>query len=159
MKRPRISTLIIIVQFILLLVCLIFLGRELIHNWFLKSRAKELAAEAGFAEATHNFLRGNFYHYEAKLFKFDADDSGTVPTDGTTEPAGKKDGQFQVRYLLVDQSFPKVHREIQQAFVDAYNKHMNQYFEHPEWFDKNGLRIPMHELQTHTNALIQSNEF
>ena len=150
MKRPRVSTLIIIVQFILLLVCLIFLGRELIDNWVLKLRARELATEAGFAVATRNFLRGNFCLYEFRLFKFDADDSGTVPTDGTTEPSGKMDGQFQVRYLLVDQSFPKVHREIQQAFIDGYNGHMHQYFEHPEWFDKNGQRIPMHELQQQT---------
>ena len=150
MRRPRISTLIITVQFLLLLVCLGFFGLTLWHNYFLKYRAKNFAAEAGFAEATHNFVRGNFWLYEIKLYKFDANGSGTVPTDSTTEPAGKMDGQFQVYYLLVDEQFPKVHQEIQRAFVNAYNQHMHHYFEHPEWFDKNGQRIPMHELQRQT---------
>jgi hypothetical protein len=150
MKMPRISTLIIISQFILLLVCLGFLGLTLWHNYFLKWRAKEFAAETGFAEATYNFLRGNFLLYELKLYKFGANDSGTVPTDGTIEPADKMDGQFQVYYFLVDQNFPKIHQEIQQSFVDAYNQHMRQYFEHPEWFDKNGQRIPLRELQKQT---------
>jgi hypothetical protein len=147
MRKLRISTLFIIGQFILLLVCVVFLGITLWHKYFLKIRAKEFAAEAGFADATHNFSRGKFYLYEVKLYKFDADDSGTVPTDGIIEPAGKTDGQFQIYYFLVNQNWPKVHQEIQQAFVDAYNQHMHQLFLHPEWFDKNGQRIPMHELQ------------
>jgi hypothetical protein len=95
MKTPRVSTLAILGQFVLLLVCLGFLVLTLWHNYFLKSEAKEFAAEAGFAEATHNFLRGNYPLYELKLYKFDANDSGTVPTDGTTEPADKMEVNFK----------------------------------------------------------------
>lgn len=148
MRMPRVSTLIIIGQFILLLACLVFLALALWHNYFLKVRAREFAAEAGFDMATRNFSRGNFCLYEIKLYKFDADDSGIVPTDGTTEASGRRDAQFQIYYFLVDQNWPKVHQEIQQAYVDAYNQHMRQFFEHPEWFDKNGQRIPMHGLPT-----------
>ena len=147
MKMPRVSTLIITGQFILLLISFGFLGLVLWHNYFLKLTAKDFATQAGFSEATYEFARGDFCLYEIKLYKFDADDSGSVPTDGTTEPAGKVDGRFQIYYFLVDQNWPKVHQEIQQAFVDAHNQHMHQFFEHPERFDKNGLPIPRHELQ------------
>jgi hypothetical protein len=151
MKKPRISFLIILGQFILLLICFGLFGFALANNWCLKEEAKKYAAEAGFAEATHNFLRGDYSLYELKLFKFGADDSGTVPTDGTTEFSGKIDGRFQVLYFLVSQNgFEYGHQEIQQSFVDAYNQHMRHYFEHPEWFDQNGQRIPMHELQKQT---------
>jgi hypothetical protein len=153
MRTPRVSILIIIGQFILLLACLGFLALALWHNYFLKVRAKEFAAEAGFAMATSNFSHGNFYLYEVKLYKFNADDSGIVPTDGTTEASGRRNGQFQIYYFLVDQDWPKMHQEIQQAYVDAYNQRMRQFFEHPEWFDKNGQRIPMHELQKQTTNL------
>jgi hypothetical protein len=142
MKVPRISALIIIGQFILLVICLGFLGLTLWHNYFLKMTAKDFAAQAGFAEATYEFARGDFCIYEVKLYKFDADDTGTVPTDGTTETSGKTDGQFQIYYFLVDQNWPKVHQEIQQAYVDAHNQHMRQFFEHPERFNKYGLPIP-----------------
>jgi len=145
-KRPRISILIILCQFLLLLVCLGFLGLTSWHNYFLKLRAEEFASETGYADATCDFSRTNFRLLEVKLFKFDADDSGTVPTDGTAEPSGKMDGQFQIDYFLVDQQWPRVHQEIQQKYVDAYNQHMHQFIEHPEWFDKNKQRIPMHEL-------------
>ena len=150
MRRPRVSTSIIIGQFILLLVCLGFLALTLWHNYFLKVRAEDFAAQAGSAMAINNFSRGNICLYEIKLFKFDANDSGTVPTDSTTEASGRMDGQFQIYSFLVDQNWPKVHQEIQQAFVDAYNQRMHHFFEHPEWFDKNGQRIPMHELQKQT---------
>ncbi len=148
----RISTIIILGQSVLLLVCLGFLAHLLMDNYVLKSEAKSYATTAGFARATHNFLRGNYCLYEVKLFKFgfNDNDSGIVPTDGETKPAGKTDGGFQVYYFLVDQGFPKVHQEIQQAFVDGYNEQMRRYFEHPEWFDKNGQRIPMNGLQKQT---------
>ena len=125
-------------QFFLLLICLGFLGLTLWHNYFLKMTAKEYAAEAGSADATFDFTHAHFWLYEIKLYKFDANDSGTVPTDGTTEPAGKTEGQFEIYYFLVDQSWPKVHQEIQNEFVEAHNRHMRQSFEHPERFDKNG---------------------
>jgi ABC-type nitrate/sulfonate/bicarbonate transport system substrate-binding protein len=92
--------------------------------------AKQYAVESGFSQATHNFVQGHIYLYETKLYKFGADDSGTVLTDGMLEPTGKTDGQFQVYYLFVNEDFPKVHREIQQAFVDAYNQQMRRHFEH-----------------------------
>jgi hypothetical protein len=150
MKKPRTSTVIIACQIMLFLICLGFLGFVLFDNYFLKMEAKRYAAMAGFDQATRNFLRGDYCLYEIKLFKVDAGYSGTVPTDGTTQPAGKMDGQFQVRYFLVDENMPKWHQKIQQAFVDGYNDHMRGYFEHPEWFDKNGQRIPLHELQKQT---------
>ncbi len=154
MKLPRVSTLIIVGQFILLLICLGLFGYSLMNNWCLKEEAKKYAIEAGFAEATHNYLRGDYCLYELKLFKFDADDSGTVPTDGTTESTGKTNGIFHIRNFLVSQKgFEYGHQEIQQAFVDAYNEHMHHYFDHPEWFDKNGQRIPLHDLKQNTNTL------
>jgi hypothetical protein len=132
--------------------CLGFLGYALIDNYFLKSEAKRYATTAGFDQATRNFLRGDYCLYEVKPFKFDFNDkdSGTVPTDGAIESADKMDGQFRIYYFLVDQGFPKGHQEIQQAFVDGHNQHMHQFFEHPEWFDKNGQRIPLRELQKQT---------
>lgn len=87
-----------------------------------------------------------------KIYSY-GDDTGPVPTDGMTEPAGKMDGQFPVRYYLVSKNSFKVYREIRQQFIDGYNVQMRSYFEHPEWFDKNGLRIPMYELHSHTNTL------
>lgn len=100
--------------------------------------AKEYAAQAGFADATFNFTHGHFCLYEIKPYKFEADDSGTVPIDGTTGPTGRTNGQFEMDYFWVDQNWPKVHQEIQRTFVEAHNQHMRQFFEHPERFDKNG---------------------
>jgi hypothetical protein len=73
------------------------------NSWCLKQEAKKYAIEAGFAEATHNYLRGVYCLYELKLFKFDSDDSGTVPTDGTTESTDKTNGIFHIRNFLVNQ--------------------------------------------------------
>jgi hypothetical protein len=155
MKMPRVSNLIIIGQFVLLLICLGCFGYALANNYCLKLEAKKYAEEAGFAEATHNFLRGDFCLYELKLYKFDfgPNESGTVPTDGTTESTDKMDGKFHVLYFLVSQhGFEYGHQEIQRAFVDGYNQHMRQYFEHPEWFNENGQRIPLHESKQQANT-------
>jgi len=152
MKTPRISTLIIAGQFILLLISLGFLGYALVNNYCLKSEAKRYAATAGLEQAIRNFSRDDYYLYEIKLLKFS--DEGPVPTDGDIEPTGKTDGQFRVYYFLVDQEgWEKGHQEIQQAYIDGYNQRMHLFFEHPEWFDKNGQRIPMHELHSKTNAV------
>jgi hypothetical protein len=149
MKMPRISNLIILGQFVLLLISLGFLGYALVNNYCLKSEAKRYATTAGLEQAMRNFSRGDYYLYETKLYKFS--DEGRVPTDGDIEPTGKTDGQFRIYYFLVGQEgWEKGHQEIQQAYVDAYNERMRLFFEHPEWFDKSGQRIPMHELQKQT---------
>jgi hypothetical protein len=151
MKIPRISTLLIIGQFLLILICLGLFGYALANNWCLKMEAEKYARDAGFAEATHNYLRGDYCLYELKLFKFGVD-SGAIPTDGTTESTDKMNGAFHVRNFMADQNgFEFGHQEIQQTFVDAYNEHMHHYFDHPEWFDKNGQRIPARELKQKTN--------
>lgn len=156
MKTPRISTLIIIGQSILLLICLGYLAVILVRNYCLKIEAKRYAASVGISDATRSFARGHIWLYEIKQYKFEADDSGKVPTDGDIEPSNKKDGEFQIYYFLVDESFPYGHLETQQAYVDAYNERMRLFFNHPEWFDKNGWRIPLHELKQ-TNNLSNSN--
>jgi hypothetical protein len=152
MKIPRAGTLIIAGQSVLLLACLGYLVLVLVQNYCLKTEAKRYAATVGFEQATRNFTRGHIWLLEVKQFKFRAEDSGTVPSDGGIEPAGKMDGQFEMYYYLVDEGFPKGHLEIQQAYVDAYNQHMRQFFDHPEWFDKNGQRISKHELKQQTNT-------
>ena len=152
MKRPRRSTLIIAGQFILLAVCLVFLGMLAWQNFFLRMLARNYIEEAGASEARFNYVRGHNWLYEMKVYKFDADDSGTVPDDGSVKPTGKTNGPFQVYSLLVNKDYPAVHQEFQHIFVDAYNRQMNLYYQHPEWFDKSGLRIPMHELQSNTNT-------
>ena len=161
MKTPRISRIIIVGQLILLLICLGYLSLILVRNYCLKLEAKRFAATAGFEEATRNYSQDHIWLYEIKQFRFGADDSGTVPTDGTSEPAGKSDGKFEIYYYLVSEEFEKGHLEIQQAYVDAYNQRMHQYFDHPDWFDKNGHRIPSNELkrQTNTNSQVRTNNF
>src|SRR6185437_14824090 len=152
MAKFRTSTIIIVSQFVLLLICLVFLGLVLVRNYCLKSEAKQFAATAGFEEATRNFSNGRIWLYEIKQFSFGGDDSGIVPTDGTSESAGKTDGKFKIYYYLVSNDFEKGHLEIQQAYVNAYNQHMHQFFDHPDWFDKNGHRIPLSQLKRQTNA-------
>lgn len=156
MKLPRIRTLIIACQFILLLVCLGYLAVVLFRNYCLKFEAKRYATIAGFEEARHNFVRGNIWLYEIKQYKTDTEGSGPVPTDGDVEPANKTEGQFKIYYFLISQDSEYGHLEIQQAYVDAYNQHMRQFFDHSEWFDKDGYRIPLHELKQRTNNLSTS---
>jgi len=129
----------------------------LVRNYCLKLEAKQFAASAGFEQATRNFVRGHIWLYEIKRFKFGADDSGTVPSNGDIKFSDKTEGRFQIFYYLVDEGFPKGHLEIQQAYVDGYNEHMHQFFDHPEWFDKNGHRIPLSDLKQQTNAMNVSN--
>ena len=150
---PRASTLVIVGQSVLLLVCCVYLAKLLIRNYCLAYEAKSYANSAGCAEARRNFLRGHSWLYEIKPFKFDADDSGPVPTDGDIKPADKMDGRFKVYYYLVNQSFPSGYWEVQQSYVDGYNRQMRLFFDHPEWFDQHGLRIPLHELKSQTNRL------
>jgi hypothetical protein len=157
MKAPRISTLIITGQLILLLICLGYLTVILIRNYCLKMEAKQYATTAGFEQATRNFARGHAWLYEIKLFKFDADDSGVVPTDGDIKPADKREGRFEIYYYLVDQNFPYGHTEIQQAYINGYNDHMRQFFDHPEWFDKDGHRVSVNKLNQQTNNSNTSN--
>ena len=99
-----------------------------------------------------NYLRHQYSIYEMKLYHF-GDDTGPIPYDGMTRPAGKMQNHFRVNYYLVDKDTPKFYRDIQQRFIDGYNSQMQAYFAHPEMFDENGLRVPMHELHSHTNAL------
>ena len=101
--------------------------------------------------ARQNFIRGNYFLFELKLFQY-RENSGRVPNEGEIIPAGKTDGQYQIYYYLVSADMPTVYLEIQQAYIDGYNEHMRLCGSHPEWFDKNGYRIPMHELNSNTNA-------
>ena len=157
MKAQRSPALIITIQSGLLLACLISIGVLLWHNYVLKLEAENYASEAGSEEARRSFLRGDLWLYEAKPYKFSTDDSGPVPTDGDIEPAGKMDGPFQVYYMLVNEDLPKVYREIQQAYIDAYNQHMHLCQAHPEWFKKDRLRIPVGQMKGQTNAAASSN--
>jgi hypothetical protein len=143
MRKIRASTLVIVGQLALLLACLVFLGITVWHNYFLKLTAKDFAAQAGFMAAARDFAHGRRELYEIQLYKFDIEkDSGTVPTDGTSQPTGRNDGPFQIRALLVNQRYPVVHQEIQKAYVDAYNQHMRQIYDKPQLYDSNGLRLP-----------------
>ena len=157
MKRPRISTLIIVGQSILLIICLGYLAVVLVRNYCLKLEAEKFAITSGIEEAGHNFSRGYFWLYEVKQYKFGPDDSGAVPTDGTSEPSGKADGKFEIRYYLVSKEFEWGHLEIQQTYVDAYNKRMHLLVSHPEWFDKDGHRIPSDQLKRQINTKNASN--
>jgi hypothetical protein len=152
MKMPHIRTLIIIGQSILLLVCLGYLTVVLVRNYCLKSEATRYAFTAGFEQARHSYVRGHFWLYEIKQYK-DPEGTGSVPTDGEIEFAHKTEGQFLIYYYLVSQDFEQGHLEIQKAYVDAYNEHMRQFVDHPEWFDKDGYPIGMHELKQRTNNL------
>jgi hypothetical protein len=155
MKITRISNLIILGQFVLLLIGLGFLGYALVNDYCLKSEAKRYATTAGLEQAIRNFSRGDYYLYETKFFKFS--DEGPVPTDGDIEPTGKTDGQFRIYYFLVGQEgWEKGHQEIQQAYIDGYNQRMHLFFEHPEWFDKNGFRISVLKSQANTNSPIST---
>jgi|SRR5215469_13587001 len=140
MRAPRTSTLVIIFQFILLLVCLWFLGFFVVMNYEVKMTAKEYASQAGRSNALRNFLRQRPSLYETKLYEW-GEDSGPIPTDGTTEPANKREWGLPVLYYMVSKDSPKAYREIRQAYVDSYNEQMREYFEHPEEFDVNGLRL------------------
>jgi hypothetical protein len=156
MKRPRTSTVVILIQSILVLACLVFIGLLLADNYFLKQEAKNLAATAGIGDAVRNYANGRFWLYETKLFSFGEKD-GRVPDDGSSEPSGKSEGKFEIRYYMISKEFEWGHIEIQQAFVDAYNERMHLFIEHPEWFDENGQRLPLRNQSQHTNAVSTSN--
>jgi hypothetical protein len=156
LKVPRVRTLIIVVQSILLLVGLGFLAIVLFCNWGLKMEAKRYAITAGLEDAQRCFQKGNIWLYQIKQFKVDSDGSGPVPTDGDIEPSGKMEGRVKVYYFLVDQGFEYGHLEIQQAYVSSFNEHMRQFVDHPEQFDTNGYRIPPNELKQRTNNLSTS---
>ena len=151
MKKPRVSTVVIVGQFLLLLTALGFLGYFILANWVSENEARDFAYQAGSAEAMRHYLRGQYSIYEMKLYQY-SQDTGPIPNDGTTEPADKTDGRFPVYYYLVAGDAPRVYRGIHQQFIDGYNSQMRAYFQHPEMFDNNGLRIPMRELHTRTNA-------
>jgi hypothetical protein len=51
MTKPKISTMIIAAQFIILAVAVVFLGHVLYENWFLKQTARLLASELGYERA------------------------------------------------------------------------------------------------------------
>lgn len=148
-KKPRFSTMIIVCQSVLLVAALIALGFFMYQNFISSIEAKKYAYESGCAEATRNYARGNYSIYEMKLYKV-ADDSGPIPDDGSTKPSGKMEGRIPIRYFLVDADTPKLYRDIEQQFIDGYNFQMHAYFESPELYDKNGFRIPMHELHDRT---------
>src|SRR5215469_13163089 len=114
MKAPRISTLVIILQFILLLVCLGFLGFFIVLNYGLKWEAEEYASQAGYSNALRNFLRQRPSIYETKLYEY-GEDSGPIPTEGTTEPANKREYGLPVFYYMVPKDSPKAYREVEQA--------------------------------------------
>jgi len=139
MKKPRISTAIIATQFGILAICATFCGWLLYQNWFLKQNAKLLASELGFQRARADFVRGHHWLYEIKLFK--VNNEGAVPTDDSAEPTGRHDGPYEIRAVLTADDYPAVCTEIRQILVDAYNQHMHQLYEKPEWFDANGFRL------------------
>jgi hypothetical protein len=140
MKAPRISRLIIVFQSILLLICLGFLGFFIVLSYGLKLEAEDYASQAGFDHALRNYLKQRPSIYETKLFEY-GEDSGPIPTDGTIEPAHKREYGLPVFYYMVSKDLPKAYKEIQQAYVDSYDKQMREYFEHPEEFDNSGLRL------------------
>jgi hypothetical protein len=98
-----------------------------------------------------SFQHGHIWRYEIEQFTADSDGSGPVPFDGDIEPAGKTDGQFQVYHYLVGRDFERGHLEISQTYVDAFNERMRLYISHPEWFDKDGNRIPLNKSTYQTN--------
>jgi hypothetical protein len=142
MKKSNAAIIIIVGQSLLFMFCIGLLGRALWQNHFLKDYATEYVKEAGFADARENFVRGHLWIYEVKLYTDNVEGSGPSRTDGTIEPTGRMEGKCEVWSFLVCEEFPGPHREIQQAFVDAYNQHMRDYIEHPEMFDQNGYRVP-----------------
>jgi hypothetical protein len=152
MKRPRISTLIIIVQFVLLLVSLGFLGFFILQGWVSQMVAKDYAYQAGYGEAMRNFLRHDYSVYEMKFYTY-GDDTGPIPNDGMTEPAGKMDEKLPVYYFLVNKSPWKFYAEIEQQYIDGYNRRMRAYFDHPELFDQYGLPVSRGESRSGTNTL------
>ena len=160
MRKPRVSFYVnppwLAQSILFVLACLVILGLLLAHNYFLKLEAKRFAITSGRSEADRNFSRGYLWSYEVKQYKFGPDDSGTVPTDGTSEPSGKSDGKLEIRYYLVSKEFEWGHLEIQQAYVDAYNERIHLLISHPEWFDKSGHRIPPTGLKPQTNTDSQS---
>jgi hypothetical protein len=157
MKMPRVSTLVIVSQSVLLLACFVFVGFLLFQSYVLKLEAKRYASIVGTGEANRNFSRGRIWFYEVKQFRFNADGSGTVPDDGSLEPSGRSEGKIEIYYYLVHGDLENGHLEIQQAYVDAYNERMHQFVDHPEWFDKEGHRIPASELKRQTNSVSASN--
>ncbi len=150
MKKPRISTVIITIQFVAIVLCLGFLGRALYQNWFLKHDAKMLSNELGFQRARADFVRGKRNLYEIKTFTYKTD--GTFIIDDTSAPTGRHDGPYEIRVLLTSDDYPSVHKEIRQVLVDAYNQHMHQLYEKPEWFDANGFRV-LHSSTNSKNGL------
>ena len=153
MKAPRVSTLIIAIQSIMILICLGFLTLVLVGNYCLKIEAKRYASALGFQQATRNFAEGRIWLFEIKKFNSDANESGINRTDGDIESTGKKEGRFEIYSYVVDESFPYGHMEIQQAFVAGYHTQMRQFFDHPNWFDKSGHRIPLNKVSQQTNNL------
>jgi hypothetical protein len=140
MKTPRGSTLVIVAQFFMLVLSLGFLGWTWYQNWFLEQDAKLQASEIGFNRARSDFMHKRHYLYEMKLFKVSAE--GAVPTDDTSEPTGRRDGPYEIQALLTDDDYPAFHKRIRQTLINAYNQHMHQMCENPEWFDTNGFRVP-----------------
>jgi hypothetical protein len=151
MKKNRIPFLIITCESVFLLICLGALTVAMWRNHFLKYYAKEFAADAGYAEAQRHYARKELWLYEATVYEQNYDGSGPMRNDGDIVPAGKTETGLQVYYYLIFKDFPGPHREIQQAFVDGYNRQMRFYAEHPEWYDQCGFRIPTRELKT-TNS-------
>jgi hypothetical protein len=141
----RIFTIFSIVVSVLILVVAVggfFLVRALIDNWMLKYDANAHAYAAGTARARSDFARGRRQILELYLFSTSGDDySGRVPDDGADEPAGRREGAYEVRRFMVNKSFPAVHREVQASYVEGYNKAMRAQRESPGWNDTNGVRV------------------
>ncbi len=144
MKRCRKSTVVIASQSLILAVSVAFLAWSRWENWFVKNEAMQLASQVGFERARSDFVRGRVKLLELQAFKLNPDSS--VPTEGAVVDTGRFDRTFRVWSLLMNEDFPipGAHREIQQTLVNAYNQHMHQLVEKPEWFDTNGFRAPAH---------------
>lgn len=116
-----------------------FLARALVDNWQLKQDAKEYAAQAGFDRAIRDSVRGKRQLLEVHLYDTASDDSGKSPDEGFDEPTGRREGVFEIRHFMVGKFYPVVHREVQAAYVEGYNRKMHNLHENPQWFDSNGL--------------------
>ena len=139
MKAPRISTWIIGAQSIAILFCLIFGSLEMYHNHLLKITGTTFAQQLGFYRAQTDFVRGRRWLYELKLYALET--TGSLPTDGTTESTGKRDGPYEIQDLFVCKDYGADTIAVWKTMVDAYNEHTHQFYEKPEWFDKNGFRV------------------
>jgi hypothetical protein len=138
MKAPRISTWIIGAQSIAIFICLIFGSLQLHHNYLLEITGTTFAQEVGFSRARTDFVYGRRWLCGLKPYALD---TASLPTDGATESTGRRDGPYEIQGLFVCKDYGADTIAVWKAMVDAYNPHMHQFYEKPEWFDKNGFRV------------------